>query len=54
MVNCGNCIYWVQTKPYRWGSCMCPIPFWVEVYEGNSLLVPDTGIDCASFIDKED
>ena len=27
---CSSCVHFEQAKPYRWGLCKSPLPWWVE------------------------
>ena len=28
--SCSSCVHFEQAKPYRWGLCKSPLPWWVE------------------------
>jgi hypothetical protein len=28
--SCSACVHFEQAKPYRWGLCKHPLPWWVE------------------------
>lgn len=50
MKNCGNCIHWKQAKPYTWGICHAPLPFWAEHTQQPPLKVDDARArDCGTY-----
>ena len=28
-MTCSTCVHFEQAKPYRWGACKHPLPWWV-------------------------
>lgn len=58
-LSCGNCKHWSQQKPYQWGVCTVPIPWWATdaITDNNTVIHADNNnagfCDCYdSVVDK--
>jgi hypothetical protein len=50
--KCGNCTWWARAEAYRWGTCLCPLPDWVDEQHGPTCF-PDAWPNCETFAPKE-
>lgn len=35
---CSNCLHWKRAKPYAWGICKHPVPFWC--HSSSPMIAP--------------
>ena len=54
--TCGNCAHWERMKEYRWGSCLAPLPFWMEdeSMSRSMALFPDRGEGCPCWVPRQE